>query len=104
MKAFMSWVRAMLVGLVLSCLSTLPSQAAAQCGEVGAMLRALATKYHEAEVWRGVAGDGLFLLITANPDGSTWTALRLAPEGQACLLVAGPNWQPGNPAPLGEEG
>lgn len=104
MKANVSWVRAMLVGLVLSCLSALAAQAEVTCGEEGPALRNLATKYNETAVWEGLAQDGVRLVITANPDGSTWTALALNGKGQACILGSGTRWQPGTPVALGEEG
>ena len=104
MKAFVFWARALLFSAFGMMFAVLPAQAQIECGEVTAVLQALAAKYGEAAVWKGRTGDGNDLLITANPDGSGWTALRLDAQGQACLLVAGPSWQPGEAIALGEEG
>ena len=104
MKAILCWARALLFSFVGLLSAVLPAQAQIECGERTAVLQALSAKYGEAAIWQGRTSDGHDLLITANPDGGTWTVLRLDAAGQACLLVGGPSWQPGSPLPLGEEG
>ena len=53
----------------------------------------------------GLAPDGSILAITAAPDGATWSAIRVLPDGSACLFASGESWIDFTPPPTlpGEE-
>lgn len=72
---------------------SLPAQAqAAQCGGYADVLSDLERAYQEQVVWVGERGEAGQLVITAKPDGSTWTAM-LVRQGVACLVSAGTGWK-----------
>ena len=85
--------------------STAALSAPAQCGPLQQMLAQLSSTYRESALFTGAVKDGVSVIITANPEGSTWTALQLDGAGNACIVALGPGWQPGVlPAALGTEG
>ena len=89
--------------LILLCLSLaigIASPArAATCAGVTDVLAQLSAKYGEVILWQGQMNDGSPLIITAAPDGSTWTLLGRDADGRACLLSAGTEWQVGGDVP-----
>ena len=81
------------------------SAPAQQCGPLQQMLAQLSSTYRESALFTGAVKDGVSVIITANPQGSTWTALLSDGAGNPCIVALGPGWQPGGvPAVLGEEG
>lgn len=66
----------------------------------------LAAEFQETRVQQGIVGDGqAMLLIFASPNGGTWSAVMVRPDGVACLAAAGSDWQTRNdPAPAKEQG
>ena len=95
--------------LILLCLSlamglAMPARAAT-CAGMADILAQLSAKYGEMILWQGQMNDGSPLIITAAPDGTTWTLLGRDPDGRACLLSAGAEWRVGGEAPAaGKEG
>ena len=53
----------------------------------------LAQKYQEAPVAMGVTTTGGLIEVVTSKDGSTWTLLVTAPNGQSCLVAAGEAWR-----------
>lgn len=99
------WPYFVLVAITWIALALAPANAATCTGLADALAR-LATSYQEAVLWQGDTPQGERLIITANPDGTTWTAIvQPAPES-ACFIAAGNVWQIGEdaPAPAGTEG
>ena len=83
----------LLVILILIAISLSGLAAMAQtprCGGYADVLADLATSYHERIVWVGDRGAECQMVITAVPDGSTWTALLVRGD-VACLVSAGKN-------------
>lgn len=111
MKALLSLQFAILLTLIMAAFmlvaSTFPLRAATtQCVGLADLLATLDQKYGEAVIWTGIT-DAALLVITANPDGSTWTAFVQRPDDMACVFAHGQQWLPGSaPAPplLGQEG
>lgn len=75
---------------------------AARCGPTATIERVLAQDYGERMVASGITGAGNQYRIYAAPKGETWSAVVAMPDGFACLLGAGRDWQilvpPGDPA------
>jgi hypothetical protein len=107
MKAFLDrhmpditlWVVILLVAALLWFSGGSPSRAQTpQCGALAEVLATLASRYNEVVVGDGEAGGGRTLLITATPDGATWTAVMVHGE-LACLVASGVSWRdPAKPA------
>ena len=104
MKAIL--LRPLVALLAILTLFTAPVVAAPQCTGLADALAWHHKQRGEVAIWQGMSPDGSALMIVANPDGSSWSALVLIPDGKkGCLLASGKNWQPGDaPPPAGEEG
>ncbi|WP_159712730.1 hypothetical protein [Geminicoccus flavidas] len=66
----------------------------------------LARSYAEAPVSIGLQSNGHLLQMFASSGNDTWTMVSLAPNGQACVVAAGSDWQslkPGRPTPAAPE-
>ena len=95
MKAFGYILFAPLLWLALALAA--PAQTP-QCGSPVEILAGLASRYSEVVVAEGEVGGGQTLLITATPDGATWTAIMVKGD-LACLVSSGHNWRdPAKPA------
>jgi hypothetical protein len=53
----------------------------------------LADKYREKPVAVGLGDDGNLFELLISRDGRSWTFIRTLPDGTACLVAAGENWQ-----------
>ena len=80
---------------ILSCsLAASPSEAATQasCGPRDQIVKVLADQYKEDPVGIGLAQPGQVLEVFASQAGS-WTMVMTMPDGKACLIAAGDNWE-----------
>jgi hypothetical protein len=66
------------------------------------MMALLAERYHETPRMAGLTG-GPMMIITASPEG-TWSALIVQPDGTACLVASGADFEVIAPEPQGTEG
>jgi hypothetical protein len=95
------------LALVLAILLMLPAGRvqAAQCAGLADVLAGLSVCWSEQVLWQGGAEGGVSFSITVNPDGTTWTALMLRPDGLACVVASGSGWTAGAaPKAPGEAG
>ncbi len=53
----------------------------------------LGEHYSEHPVAVGLQSDGSLLQVYAAPNASTWTLVRMQPDGMACLVSAGKAWE-----------
>ena len=97
---------ALVIFLIVSALFvTSASAGPAPCGPFAEVMAKLVGDNHQQALFTGRSSDGTTVLIMANPDGSSWTAVVQTVTDQACIVSLGPGWQPGGkPIPLGEEG
>ena len=97
---------ALVVFLIVSTLLLTSANAgSAPCGPFAQAMAKLVGDNHQQALFTGRSSDGTTVLIMANPDGSSWTAVVQTVTDQACIVSLGPGWQPGGkPIPLGEEG
>ncbi len=58
--------------------------------EVARQLRAT---YHEAPVSLGLQSNGNLLQVFHAPVSGSWTIVSTSPQGMACILAAGRNWE-----------
>lgn len=76
-----------------------------QCGPLAEILSALSDRFQERVLFEAIANDGSRMLVTANPDGTTWSAMTVDLATVACLRIVGTSWRPGAaPPPAGTEG
>ena len=83
--------------LASALLSTLSLPALAEdppCLPVDQLAAKLAAEFREISVGQGIGQDGKFMLVIfASPNGETWTAAMVRPDGLACFAAAGTDWQ-----------
>jgi hypothetical protein len=97
-------------GLMLLALAAAPvlapgrAEAQAQCAGMADVMAGLSQRYGERVLMEAGGGD-TDVIITVNPDGTTWTALVIRPDGLACIVASGTSWTAGPaPEPAGETG
>lgn len=81
-------MRAVVTALLLA--TCVPANAqTAQCVNYEAMVVGLADSYGERRIISGLNGDGTVVQMFANTETGTWTAVILHPDGMACMVAAG---------------
>ena len=55
-------------------------------------MKLLSDQYKEDPVGMGLAQPGQVLEVFASP-GGTWTMVMTRPDGKACLIASGNNWE-----------
>ena len=64
------------------------------CAPIDAVNERLADQYGETLQTLATAQSGQTIVSQyANPETGTWTLLLVSPEGVACLVASGENWQ-----------
>ena len=99
------WV-ATIFGLALLTFA-LPSEGqSARCSGKADIMAQLDQRFGEQLLWQGLADNNHRLTVTANPDGTSWTALIERPDGSACPIASGKGWAVGawSTRPQGTEG
>lgn len=81
-----------LAALTVMCLS---QGAAAQnaCSTRAEVLKQLSSKYEESPVAMGLASNGGLIEVLASKKGNSWTIIMTMPNGMACMVAAGQNWE-----------
>ena len=83
---------------VVACTAVLAlsSNATAQqplCTERSEVLTQLSSQYAESPVAMGIANNGGVLEILSSKAGGSWTIILTMPNGVACMIAAGENWE-----------
>ncbi|MEZ0170890.1 hypothetical protein [Microvirga sp. TS319] len=68
------------------------AQVQASCGPRSEIVKLLSDQYKENPVGIGLAQPGQVLEVFASQAG-TWTMVMTMPDGKACLIAAGNNWE-----------
>lgn len=76
----------------------------AACRGLADVMADLKARFGEDLRWSGLTSRGELLAITLAPDGTTWTAMAIRPDGKACLLAAGDSWADRPARAPGEDG
>ena len=77
-----------------------------QCAPREKIAAALAIKYGEAQLGRGVRTETITIEIWVSMQTGTWTALQVSATGIACIVASGTDWDAAPiiaPTPAGEE-
>ena len=62
------------------------------CGPREQLVKLLADQYKEDPVGMGLSQPGQVLEVFASSNGS-WTMVMTMPDGKACMIAAGDNWE-----------
>lgn len=63
------------------------------CTKRADVLKHLATKYFEAPVAIGLANNGGVIEVLTSETGESWTIIITMPNGTACMVAAGEDWE-----------
>jgi hypothetical protein len=80
-----------ILGVIIA-LGSAPANAQSSCGPREQLVKLLADQYKEDPVGIGLAPPGQVLEVFASSNGS-WTMVMTMPDGKACLIAAGDNWE-----------
>ena len=69
-----------------------PVSAQSSCGPREHLVKLLSDQYKEDPIGIGLAQPGQVLEVFASSNGS-WTMVMTRPDGKACLIAAGDNWE-----------
>lgn len=79
-----------------------PASAQSVCADRAQVLDHLTRAYSERRIALGVAGAGGVIELLTRADGRTWTIILSRPDGSACVLATGEDWQRVSPEKRGE--
>jgi len=68
------------------------AQTQASCGPRHELVKLLSDRYKEDPVGIGLSQPGQVLEVFASQAG-TWSMVMTMPDGKACLIAAGDNWE-----------
>lgn len=63
------------------------------CTKRGDVVAHLSKKYSEAPVAMGLANNGGVIEVLSSKTGESWTIIITMPNGTACMIAAGENWE-----------
>ena len=63
------------------------------CLKRSAAIKHLGQKYSEIPVATGLTNNGAVLEVLSSKTGKNWTIMVTMPNGTACMIAAGENWQ-----------
>lgn len=79
-----------------------PADAAPACARRDDVIKELANRYKEMPVSVALANNGGLLEVLTSGSGGTWTIIVTTPNGIACMVAAGEDWQ--QTVPVAEAG
>jgi hypothetical protein len=86
LAALAGWVPAALAG-------TEPVPVRLPCFSYAEVARQLKGTYEEAPVSLGLQANGNLLQVFNSAKSGSWTIVSTSPDGTACILAAGRNWE-----------
>ena len=69
------------------------AQAQMACGTRDSIVAKLGDKYGEVRRGGGLAGSTAIFEVWASEATGTWTILKTTPNGMACIMAVGDDWQ-----------
>lgn len=88
-----SLIGATTAALTASVSMTSTAHAQPECFPRSDLVQHLASNYHEQPAAAGLADNGSLLEVFTSKDGETWTVVISMPNGTACLVATGEQWQ-----------
>lgn len=85
--------------LILAALVAATPAVAQECAPIDIMAEALTSRFGEAVVAEGIAGNGELVQLWANPDTRTWTLVVVMPAGISCMVASGTDYSETAPEP-----
>ncbi len=79
--------------LTVSLISSSVNAQRNDCGPRKDVIEFLMKKYKETPVTVALSKDGRLLELFTTKNGETWTIVKTRPDGIACLMDAGTDWQ-----------
>jgi hypothetical protein len=76
----------------LTAIGTSSANAQSACGPREQLVKILTDQYKEDPVGIGLSQPGQVLEVFASSNGS-WTMVMTMPDGKACMIAAGDNWE-----------
>lgn len=81
------------VGLVGFALPTAGIAAPAVCGDRGALIKTLKTKYKEVPSGMGISLKSTEAFEVFTSKNGTWTVIMTTSTGRTCIMAAGHSWK-----------
>jgi len=74
---------------------TMAGETAAQsaCAPRTDIINHLSARYNEVPSGMGIANNGGVIELLSSVSGTSWTLIITMPNGTACMIAAGENWQ-----------
>jgi hypothetical protein len=63
------------------------------CFDHAEVARQLKSTYRESPVSLGLQSNGNLLQVFHSPERGSWTIVSTTPQGMACILAAGRDWE-----------
>jgi hypothetical protein len=89
-----------LFGLATTASAQPPTGGRLPCYDYREIARQLGATYHEAPASLWLQSNGNVLQVFTSASSGTWTIVSVLPNGVACVLAAGENWEAVETAPL----
>lgn len=86
-------MKTLIVAIALATVAIPATAQQQQCAPYESVVTQLADGYQEQLRTLGLAANGAVVVQFANEETGTWTILVVSPQGIACLIASGENWQ-----------
>ena len=89
-----TFAASLLVSAALAAAAAAPAQAQSRnCGPHGAVTAHLAERFSESRQMIGLGANNQIVEVYASPESGSWTILVSRPDGLACIVAAGENFE-----------
>lgn len=93
-------IRFLAIAVFITVLVAAASQTLAEpaCKKRTEVMDYLANKFSEHPVAIGLASNGGVIEVLSSVEGTSWTIIISMPDGTACMIAAGENWEAVEPS------
>ncbi len=63
------------------------------CADRATVIERLASEFAEKPIALGIANDGSVVEVLSSTTSGGWTLIVTRPDGTACMIAAGENWE-----------
>ena len=81
------------LAVILALVLSTPAMAQTTCAPISAVMETLKSRYGEVPQATGLVSSGTLAITFANPAKGNWTLVLVSPDGKACLVAAGENFE-----------